>query len=182
MPESELAALTRLIDDLNESTGDLATHSAEQTRVQVELRQELGAIKAKLPEFVPKRRFRWVIAAVVLVLVAALAIGLLFRIRDADEEHKRRAFLVSAQEQDRQSSIRGCERNNDLRATLREVIEDAYAPSPVPSGLSPELRDLIIQSQERAAVKRDEQLSKPGIQPVNCQAQFPPLAAIQERT
>lgn len=73
MADSEVAALTRLIDELNESTGELADRSAEQTQVQLELRQELKAVKDKLPGFVPRRRFWWVIAGVVLagLLVAA---------------------------------------------------------------------------------------------------------------
>lgn len=182
MTESELAALTRIIDELNESTVDLTVSSAEQTKVQSELREELAGVKSALPSFVPKRRFRWAIALMVLAGLAVLALVLLFRERDADEAQRRRAQLELDLEQDRQSEerrrqdlLRGCERNNDQRAALRRVIERAYTPSAVPDGVSAELRDLILQSQERMAALRTEQLADPGVQPVDCAAQFPPL-------
>ena len=82
MTDSDLNALTRLIDELNESTVDLAASSAEQTKVQSELRTEVVALKEKLPTFVPKRRFRWVIAAVVLAIIGAIALVLVFRVFD----------------------------------------------------------------------------------------------------
>lgn len=174
MTESELAALTRIIDELNESTVDLSASSAEQMKVQSELREELAGVKRALPTFVPKRRFRWAIALIVLAGLAVLALVLLFRERDADEAQRRRAQLEHDQEQDRQNLLRGCERANDQRAALRRVIERAYTPSPVPEGLTGELRDLILQSQERMAALRTEQLADPGVQPIDCAVQFPP--------
>lgn len=188
MPESDLAALTRLIDELNESTGELVDRSAEQTQVQAELRNELAGVKRALPTFVPKRRFRWVIAAVVLAILAALILVLVFRQRDSDEAQRRRAQLEHDQEQDhqneerrRQDLIRGCERANDQRAALRRVIERAYTPSPVPDGLTAELRDLIIQGQERMVALRAEQLADPGVQPIDCAAQYPSSTTAREK-
>ena len=181
MPESELAALTRLIDELNESTSELVDRSAEQTQVQMELRKQLADVKQTLPTLVPKRRFRWVIAAVVLAIAAALALMLVFRERDADEAQRRRAQLEYDQEQDRQSLLRGCERANEHRAALRRVIERAYTPGPIAEGLSEELRELILQSQERQAIQRAEQLADSGVQPIDCASQYPLSAAAREK-
>jgi signal transduction histidine kinase len=173
MTETELAALTRLIDELNENTAELSDRSVEQTQVQVELRRELAAVERKLPEFVPRRRFRWVIAAVVLAVLVAVALVLVFRVRDADEAERRRAQLVLDQEQDRQNLIRGCERANDQRATLRQIIETAIVPSTTPPNVDPQLAELIRQGQERTARLRAELLALPGVQPVDCAAAFP---------
>lgn len=182
MTETELAALIRLVDELNESTGELADRSAEQTQVQLELRQELKAVKDKLPEFVPKRRFWWAIAVVVLAIIAAVVLVLVFRERDADEARRRRAQLELDSEQDRQNLLRGCERANDQRATLREIINLALSQSTMPPGLSPELQAIYRDAQARTLVKRDELLALPGVQPVDCSAQFPPLAAAREKS
>lgn len=177
MTESELAALTRIIDELNESTVDLTVSSAEQMKVQAELRTELAGVKSALPTFVPKRRYWWTIVGVVLAILAAIILVLVFRERDADEERRRREQLELDQEQDRQNLLRGCERANDQRAALRRVIERAYSPSPIPEGLTAELRELILQSQERSASLRAEQLADPGVQPVDCAAQYPATPA-----
>ncbi len=174
MTESDLKALTRLIDELNESTGDLAASSVEQTKVQAELREELAGVKKALPTFVPKRRFWVAIAGVLAALGLLVAIAVSFRVRDDNEARQRREQATFDAEQDRQNSIRGCGRSNDLRAMLREVIEIAYAPQPVPANVPAELLPLVIQGQERQAAKRLELLSKEGVQHVDCEAQFPP--------
>jgi hypothetical protein len=181
MTESELAALTRIIDDLNESTVELTVSSAEQMKVQAELRTELAAVKKALPTFVPKRRFRWIIAGVVLAIIAAIVLVLIFRERDADEAQRRRAQLELDQAQDRQNLLRGCERANDQRATLREIINLALSQSTMPPGLSPELQAIYRDAQARTIARRDELLALPGVQPIDCAAQFPPLSAAREQ-
>ncbi len=171
MSENELsqlmADLTAMLDQQTEQIGSLRTTVDDQN--------------AQLDLFVPKRRFRWAIAGVVAAIVAALVLLLVFRERDADEATRRRAQLVLDQEQDRQSFLRGCERANDQRATLREVINLALSSSTTPPGLSPELAAIYRDAQARTLAKRDELLALPGVQPVDCAAQFPPLTAAREK-
>lgn len=100
----------------------------------------------------------------VLALVLAVAVVGGWRFHEQDQ---RRA------KDQRANLIQGCQRGNDQRATLREVIAGAYEPTPAPPGLSPELTSLIRQSQERALVRRDALLSLPGVQPVDCEAAYP---------
>lgn len=168
MPERELAQLM----------GDLSELIDRQGNQIGELHETVEAQNAQLAHFVPKRRFRWVVGVVGMVIAAAFVLGMAFRVRDDDEAERRRAGIVAAQEQDRQSSIRGCERSNDLRATLREVINLALTQTNIPPGLSPEFAAVFRDAQVRTLAKRDELLALAGVQPIDCQAQFPPL---QER-
>ncbi len=111
------------------------------------------------------------------VLILALATGIGFRRADTKREIDRQEAETQREIDQRANLLAGCGRSNDQRAALRRVIERAYAPSPIPDGLSAELRDLIIQSQDRSASLRAEQLADPGVQPIDCEAAFPPVPA-----
>lgn len=128
-----------------------------------------------LAGFVPKGRFRWALVVVGVVIALALAIIVLVRVQDRADVRRRDREAKAAEVADRDQRYAGCLRGNDLRATLRGVIDRAYAPSPAPQGLPPELAELFAQSQARAAVQRQAQLADPGVQPVDCDAAYPPL-------
>lgn len=149
MPELTAAvnALRKAVDDLR------ADYDANATATH-----ELAGLFA--------RRLGWQrlwLGVLALLLAVAVVSGWQFRA----QEHRR----VKDQ---RANLIQGCERGNDQRATLREVISGAYEPTPTPDGLSPELAKLLRQSQERALVRRDTLLSLDGVQPVDCEAAYPP--------
>ncbi len=161
---------------------DFGTLMEQLNKVMDQQTVQLGAMQnavdeqnEQLKNFVPKRRAGWIVAGVVLAIAALIGVYVYFRVQDRHRDEKRRDETFLAQEADRQSSIRGCQRNNEFRATFREVIEEAYAPQPIPDGVPAELLALVRQGQERQAAKRAELLAKPGVQHVDCEAQFPPL-------
>jgi hypothetical protein len=117
-----------------------------------------------------QRLWMGVLAAVVIL---ALFVGWGFRKTDNGRERDRRQAEHQRIIDQRANLIAGCGRSNEARAALRRVIERAYTPSPIPDGLPPDLRDLIVQSQERQASQRAEQLADPGVQPIDCEAAFP---------
>lgn len=111
------------------------------------------------------RRLGWQrlwLGVLALLLAVAVVSGWQFRA----QEHRR----VRDQ---RTNLIQGCERGNDFRTTFRDAFITAFEPVPAPDGLSPELTDLIRQSQERALARRDALLSLPSVQPVDCEAAYP---------
>lgn len=148
----------------------------ELTAAVIALTAEVGALRKDYEENAEathdlaqlfSRRLGWQrlwLGALALLLAVAVISGWQFRAQEHRRVRDQRANL-----------IQGCERGNDQRATLREVIAGAYEPSPTPDGLSPELADLLRQSQERALVRRDALLSLPGVLPVDCAAAYPSL-------
>lgn len=131
------------------------------------LREDYDRNAAAIHELVQllNRKLAWQrlwLGVLALVLAVALISGWQFR----QGEHRR----VRDQ---RTNLIQGCERANDQRATLRDVIITAFEPTPAPTGLSPELAELLRQSQERALVRRDALLNLPGVLPVDCDAAYP---------
>lgn len=120
------------------------------------------------------RQRLWILA-VVAVVVLALLMSIGFRQADAERAKDRERTEHQREIDQRENLVAGCERGNDQRAALRRVIERGYAPSPIPDGIAPELRELIEQSQERQAALRAEQLSDPGVQLVDCERAYPPV-------
>jgi hypothetical protein len=127
----------------------------------------------QLKKFVPRRRFRWLVAGIVVAAIVLFGIGWKFRVSDQTRLRDRDAQQAQTAISQHQTLVAGCERSNDQRAALRRVIERAYTPTPIPDGLPPELRDLVEQSQQRQASQREEQLKDPGVQPVDCAQAFP---------
>lgn len=172
----ELSALVESVQQLNRNATRLGEN---QTKINV----SLAEIEEKLPDLATKQEvdekeqwIRRILAGVIVALILAVVAWGVTRIQDSAREEDRREQLAADARQDRQNLLRGCERANDQRSTLRSVIENAYAPAPIPDGLSKELTELIRQSQENAAARRDALLSLPGIQPINCEEAYPPLA------
>lgn len=121
-----------------------------------------------------KRETRFVALAVVLVVAVAIAAWLVVRHHDRSAEQDRRERLASQIFTQRESQVAGCERGNESRRADRETIEIALAPTEIPDGLSPELEALYRDAQERQAQKREQLLSRPGVQIIDCQAAHPP--------
>lgn len=175
MPQYEIGAL-------QEALGSVREEMAEHNDLVKSQNERLARVEAKLPNFVQKRRFWWVVGGVVLLVAIVVAFWWFLRAQDHREADRRRDAIVFAQQQDlewrkqdRESSIRGCERNNEFRAAFRRVIERAYAPQPIPDGLPQDILDLYLAGQARQAEQREAQLRDPGVQPVDCQVQFPPI-------
>lgn len=148
MPE-----LTAAVNALREAVDTLRTDYDDNAKATRELADVFS------------RRLGWQrlwLGVLALVLVVAVISGWQFR----EQEHRR-------QKDQRTNLIQGCERGNDQRATLRQVIFTAYEPVPAPDGLSPELAGLLRQSQERALARRDALLDLPGVKPVDCEAAYP---------
>ncbi len=120
------------------------------------------------------RQRLWMLAIVAVLLLAVLtSVG--FRRADANRENDRQRSEHQREIDQRENLVAGCERGNDQRAALRRVIERGYAPTPIPDGIAPELRELIEQSQERVAALRAEQLADSGVQLVDCERAYPPV-------
>lgn len=159
---------------------DLATLSAATQQLLVayeESSQRTDELNERFKGYVTVRAGAVIVALIVFVVGVALVLGLSFRAQDRRDSRERIRQETREKEVERSNLLAGCGRANDQRAWGRRLIERAYVPLPVPDGLSAELRDLYVQSQERQAAQRAEQLADPGVQVVNCEAAFPPVAA-----
>lgn len=149
---SEVGELREMVDDIP----------------KVYLTQDIAKAKAKV--------IATILAILALIVIAVGGVGYAFHVRDARREADRREALVKAADDTRATLVAGCGRSNDQRQTLRNIIERAYTPGPISADLPPELRELILQSQERAAAQKAAQLAEPGVQPIDCEKAFPPIA------
>ena len=125
-----------------------------------------------------RRRFRvqrlWLVVLGAVVAMAIL-VSVGFRLQDQARERDRLASEARSAVDQRATFLQGCERSNDQRRTLAQIVEKSVVPQPAPANLPPELLDLYRQGQERTAALRAELLSLPGVQIVDCQAVFPPV-------
>lgn len=176
MSDAGLGLVQETLDQVRVELRTVKGELHEANRQNAETNAKLDEQNAKLTGFVPKRRFWWAVAAAVIVVVVLTFIGWKFREQDRAEAARRRDQLHAEAVGNRNQRLAGCERGNELRATLRGVIERAYTPGPIPDGLSDELHALIVQSQERALVQRAIQLGADGVQPVDCEKAHPPVA------
>lgn len=167
------AAVELLGSDLVENGRRLAENGHRIDKQNILLAEQNKALAG----FVPKGRFRWAIAIVAAVLTIAIVAFVIVRIGDQSAERERVRQDRQEALRDRERLYAGCVRGNDLRATLRGVIDRAYSAGalPLPDGLSPELVELYHQAQARSAAQREAQLADPGVQPVDCDDAYPPL-------
>lgn len=119
------------------------------------------------------REGRWF--ALILSLVVAVCVCAAYVMRHVDQgrEADRRAALKAQIFTQRESQVQGCERGNDQRVTLAEIINKAIVPQPAPPNLPPEFVDLYLAGQARTVALRAELLALPGVQIVDCQAAYP---------
>jgi type VI protein secretion system component VasK len=117
---------------------------------------------------------RW-IALAILVVITIITVGAwIFRVTDNRREHERREHLAQQIFTQREGQVQGCERGNEQRRTLAEVISRSVQPSTAPiTSTDPELRALLEQARERTIALRKELLSLPGVQAIDCQAAYP---------
>lgn len=121
-----------------------------------------------------KRETRWIALGVSIVVAITIATGLAIRHGDLQREKQRREMLATQILSQRDNLIAGCERGNDQRRTLAEIVSRAVQPSSVPpTAIDPELLAFLEQSRERTIRLRGELLALPGVQIVDCQAAFP---------
>lgn len=156
MPES-VAELAKAVRGLSEEYKETAEAMREVGR---EMDRRLRV----------QRLWMATLAAVVLL---AIIVGFGFRQQDRSAEDERAASVAREAVFQRKNLVQGCERANDQRATLREVINLSVRTMPVPEGLDPDLVPLFEQGQARTAALRDRLLALPGVQPVDCQAAYP---------
>lgn len=154
----------------------------------------LHQIELQLPDLVTKdevrEREQWVRRLIfkgvagVAVLLALWAAYSVIDAREATRQREEREAAATAQaEYERDNLVRGCERANDQRATLREVITLAIgSPTVIPPGLDADIEQIIRDGQARAAELKVRLLALPGVQPVDCQSAFPPVTGTDERS
>jgi 4-amino-4-deoxy-L-arabinose transferase-like glycosyltransferase len=122
-----------------------------------------------------KREFRWVALCVVLLVAVVTCALMVMRHFDRAEEERRREALAGQLLTQRQNLVDGCERGNDARRSLAQVIITSFQPGP-PIALPPGyegLQTVLDQSAAQSAAKREALLALPGLQIVDCQAAFP---------
>ena len=151
------------MSELTDAIEEMTDAIAEQSKAIFTLEKKVDRQNERLAEFVPKSRFR---AAVASLLISGL---LVFGFAVWAREERQREFA-----KERTNLIAGCERNNDQRRTLAEVISRAVRPSSVPpTATDPELLALIEEGRQRTIALRSELLALPGVQIVDCEAAFP---------
>lgn len=133
---------------------------------------KLGEVEVEMSRRLRLQRGWVIVLAAVVAMAIAVSAG--FRVQDQARERDRLANEARATLDQRATFVQGCERGNDQRRTLAQIIEKSVVPQPAPANLSPELADLYRQGQERTTALRTELLSLPGVQIVDCQAVFPP--------
>lgn len=119
-----------------------------------------------------KREARWIALGILIIIVGVCATAFIIRHADRRIESDRRRALAEQIFTQRESQVQGCDRGNDQRITLAQIITESYAPGPAVA-VPPGFEQLIAESAARAAAKRDYLLSLPGVQVVDCQAAYP---------
>jgi cytoskeletal protein RodZ len=121
-----------------------------------------------------KRETRWVALGVLLVVAIVVAVMFVVRHHDRAAERDKREVLAAQVMTQRESLIAGCERGNEQRRTLAEVIARAIRPSETPTtATDPEILAILEQSRQRTLQLRAELLALPGVQIINCQNAYP---------
>lgn len=178
--------LQSFIAEVAELRADIDTLPA-----RFEMRDEAEEKARELKRHVDERehRVRRLLYQAGVVLALLLVAWIVWRVYDGNADAKRRqrdeAAAIAQAEEDRQNLLRGCERSNDQRATLREVIGLAVAGSgaAIPTdGLDPEIVEILRQSQIRSVELRARLLALPGVQPIDCAMAFPPAQPSKENT
>lgn len=116
---------------------------------------------------------RWIALGILIVITIITVGGWILRVTDNRREKDRREQLAHQIFTQRESQVQGCERGNDQRITLAQVISRAIQPSPPITTSDSDLQALLDQSRERALALRAELLSLPGVQVIDCQAAYP---------
>lgn len=157
------------MDDHEQS--ELITALNNLTAAYTDSTTQLGEVEQEMGRRLRFQRL-WIM---VLASVVALAIVVFggFRLQDQARERDRQASEERAAVDQRQTFLGGCERANDARRTLAQIIERSIVPQMAPANLPADLLDLFRQGQERTVALRAELLSLPGVQIVDCQAAFP---------
>lgn len=122
-----------------------------------------------------KSETRWFALGVVVFVTVVVCALMVMRHYDRAEESRRRTEVASQILTQRENLIAGCERGNDQRQLLAQVIVTSFEEGPpitLPPGYEA-LQSVLDQSADRAAAKRDRLLSLPGVQIINCQAAYP---------
>lgn len=152
----------RLLEAVRQLQADYVAH----TKATQALRDEFAR---------RKRETRWIaLGVVVFVTVVACAL-MVIRHYDRAEESRRRADLASQILTQREDLVAGCERGNDSRKLVAQVIITSFeegTPIVLPPGYEA-LQSVLDQSSDRSAAKRDALLSLPGVQITDCQAAYP---------
>lgn len=156
------------IEDLTAMVVDLAAEYHKNTGEVAEVAKQLAHTERH------QRRIRALVGCLALCVLGIGVGGFQFHRQDVNYRKLRTAQIRADAERSRQNSVAGCERSNESRATLRDVINLAIGSAPPPPNLSPELADLYRQSQARAESLRTGLLALPGVQPVDCAAAYPP--------
>ncbi len=119
-----------------------------------------------------KREARWIGLGLAVVVAVVTCAGFIVRHIDQGREADRRQDLADQIFTQRESQVQGCERGNDQRITLAQIIRQSYEPGP-PIVVPPGFEQLVAESAARSAAKRDALLALPGVQVIDCQSAYP---------
>ncbi len=166
---------------MSELTGDMNTPPPSPTQVleavkllSAQYEENAQANRDLADEFKRrKREARWIALGILIVIVGVCATAFIIRHADRRIEADRRRDLADQIFTQRESQVQGCERGNDQRITLAQVIAQSYDPGPALS-VPPGFEQLVADAAARSAAKRDALLSLPGVQVVDCQGAYPP--------
>lgn len=175
--DAVVASVQSLDGSLRDAVKERAKDREEMQRLGALVQEHSEKFEPRTEAAARARKMRLVATALGLVVVVVLALVIAFHAEDSKRvSHDKKEALAQAADT-RSTLLAGCERSNDQRATLRQVIEKAVVASPAPPGLPDDLQALYQQSQVRVAALRADLLGLPGVQPVNCETAFPPLPA-----
>lgn len=114
---------------------------------------------------------RHLTAAYVSNLVGVLLAFWLFYSDVQDDLKSERKAL----ERRRVDLVAACDRKNELRQAVVDVINVAYAARPIPPDLSAEEVDRLTLANLTREEERKRQLTHKGLQKIDCEAAYPPL-------
>lgn len=185
--------LTEIRDGLKSTREEIGATRQQSVALEKRLatgEETLKAVNRKLPTFITRTHFWIAVVALVAVIGLAIFVGWKFHDNDVTRRARERAALVAENIRKRDDLVRGCERSNDQRATLRQVIEKAYSgageplvlPPDTPPDLAAILNVLLASGKDRSSMNKAELLALPGVQPVDCEKAFPPPVPSKEAT
>jgi hypothetical protein len=163
------------IQSLNSLFTEAMDHREEDRVEIVSLREVVDNLPTVyLPRDVARAKAKAIawIGAVTVALVLALV--LVFHAQGNQRIQDQRTQTAKIEASTRSNLLAGCERSNDQRDTLRQVIDKAVVSTPAPPDLPPDIKALYDQGQARVTALRSELLSLPGVQQVDCAKAFPP--------
>lgn len=175
MSDQNPAAITDLLTAVQHLTESYEENTDEMRAVRIEMDARFALYVPKSEAEARETRIKRALAGVLVVLIVMLGLGVEFRRQDQAREKDRRVALERESITQRQSLLQGCQRGNDTRVTLQQIITTAVADIPIPPDTPPDLMEQYAQRNATLDILRARLLALPGVQAVDCAAAYPPL-------